>query len=58
MDNVECMNLIVYNIFIVFFFIELILNLLEGIIVGLLDEENFFEWEVYIMYVYIYVFNF
>lgn len=51
MDNVECMNLIVYNIFIVFFFIELILNLLEGIIVGLLDEENFFEWEVYIMYV-------
>lgn len=53
MDNVECMNLTVHNIFIMFFFsIELTLNPPEGIIAGPLDEENFFEWEAYIMYVY------
>lgn len=52
MDNVECMNLTVHNIFIGFFSIELTLNPPEGIIAGPLDEENFFEWEAYIMYVY------
>lgn len=35
-----------------FFSIELTLNPPEGIIAGPLDEENFFEWEAYIMYVY------
>lgn len=37
-----------------FFFlsVELTLNPPEGIIAGPLDEENFFEWEAYIMYVY------
>lgn len=48
-----------YRIFYgVFFSIELTLNPPEGIIAGPLDEENFFEWEAYIMYVYIYAFNF
>lgn len=45
-----------YTIFYgVFFSIELTLNPPEGIIAGPLDEENFFEWEAYIMYVYIYM---
>lgn len=47
-----------YRIFYGFFSIELTLNPPEGIIAGPLDEENFFEWEAYIMYVYIYAFNF
>lgn len=56
MDNVESMILTVHNIFI--FSIELTLNPPEGIIAGPLDEENFFEWEAYIMYVYIYIYAF
>lgn len=59
MDNVECMILTLAQYFMGFFFsIELTLNPPEGIIAGPLDEENFFEWEAYIMYVYIYAFNF
>lgn len=50
MYNVECINLTIQNIF--FLSLELTLNPPEGIIAGPLDEENFFEWEAYIMYVY------
>lgn len=55
MDNVECMIVTLAQYFMGFFSIELTLNPPEGIIAGPLDEENFFEWEAYIMYVYIYM---